>query len=199
MRDYFWNASWTPIRQLLLTARCDVHEKCQEGIQHIGPGEIGMKFQIYVIFKVILMIDVSGIYYQITLRWMSVNLSNDKSTLAQVMAWCRQATSHYLSHLLTQADVTGHNELIICYIFTATQWTHGPGHKLTIYHNRSCLEYLCGQVISSHGRDDSEGLNKQSSSTFHLGHFFLSLKPLLGRILQLNLQFIYWWVGARKM
>ena len=28
---------------------------------------------------------------------MSLNLTDDKSTLVQVMAWCRQATSHYLS------------------------------------------------------------------------------------------------------
>ena len=28
---------------------------------------------------------------------MSQGLTDDKSTLVQVMAWCRQATSHYLS------------------------------------------------------------------------------------------------------
>ena len=32
------------------------------------------------------------------LSWMSLNLTGDKSTLVQVMAWCRQATSHYLKH-----------------------------------------------------------------------------------------------------
>ena len=31
------------------------------------------------------------------LRWMPWDLTDDKSTLVQVMAWCRQATSHYLS------------------------------------------------------------------------------------------------------
>ena len=31
------------------------------------------------------------------LRWMPLDLTDDKSTLVQVMAWCRQATSHYLS------------------------------------------------------------------------------------------------------
>ena len=29
-------------------------------------------------------------------RWMPWDLIDDKSTLVQVMAWCRQATSHYL-------------------------------------------------------------------------------------------------------
>ena len=33
----------------------------------------------------------------IVLRWISLDLSDDKSTLVQVMAWCRQAKSHYLS------------------------------------------------------------------------------------------------------
>ena len=38
-----------------------------------------------------------GIPYEITHRLMPHNFSHEKSTLAQVMAWCRQATSHYLS------------------------------------------------------------------------------------------------------
>ena len=48
-------------------------------------------------FQAILVIDGWGISCEITLRWMSLNLTDDKSTLVQVMAWCRQATSHYLS------------------------------------------------------------------------------------------------------
>ena len=39
-----------------------------------------------------------GISYEIALRWMPLDLTDDKPTLIQVMAWCRQATSHYLSH-----------------------------------------------------------------------------------------------------
>ena len=35
---------------------------------------------------------------EIVLRWLTQNLTNDKSTLVQVMAWCHQATSHYLNH-----------------------------------------------------------------------------------------------------
>ena len=33
----------------------------------------------------------------VNLPSMSLDLTDDKSTLVQVMAWCRQATSHYLS------------------------------------------------------------------------------------------------------
>ena len=43
-----------------------------------------------VIFKLILMIDNWGVLW-------SLDLTDDKSTLIQVMAWCRQAISHYLS------------------------------------------------------------------------------------------------------
>ena len=38
-----------------------------------------------------------GTSCEIALRWMPLDLTGDKSTLVQVMAWCPQATSHYLS------------------------------------------------------------------------------------------------------
>ena len=40
---------------------------------------------------------VADVSYEIALRWMPLDLTDDKSTLIQVMVWCRQATSHYLS------------------------------------------------------------------------------------------------------
>ena len=43
------------------------------------------------------MTDGWGISWKIGVRWMPLDLTDDKSTLVQVMAWCRQATSHYLS------------------------------------------------------------------------------------------------------
>ena len=43
------------------------------------------------------MTDDWGISCKIALRWMPLDLADNKSTLVQVMAWCRQATSHYLS------------------------------------------------------------------------------------------------------
>ena len=44
-----------------------------------------------------LVIDGWDISHEISSRWMSLDLIDDKSTLVQVMVWCRQATSHYLS------------------------------------------------------------------------------------------------------
>ena len=38
-----------------------------------------------------------GISNEIALSGTPLDLTDDKSTLVQIMAWCRQATSHYLS------------------------------------------------------------------------------------------------------
>ena len=50
-----------------------------------------------IIFKLTLVNDDWGISYEIALRRMPQGFTDDKSTLVQVMAWCHQATSHYLS------------------------------------------------------------------------------------------------------
>ena len=43
------------------------------------------------------MTDGCDISSEIALRWTSLDLSDNKSTLVQVMVWCRQASSHYLN------------------------------------------------------------------------------------------------------
>ena len=50
----------------------------------------------HIIFKQILVIHSWGIFHEIALAWMSLDVTDDQATFAQVMAWCRQATSHYL-------------------------------------------------------------------------------------------------------
>ena len=51
-----------------------------------------------MVFRFILAIDVWDISHEISSRWMmSLDLTDRKSSLVQVLAWCRQATSHYLS------------------------------------------------------------------------------------------------------
>ena len=73
----------------------------RRGIQHaivnsLAPGKFEWNFR-HVIFKQILVFDDRGICCEIALIWMSMDFTDDQSTLVQVMAWCRQATSHYLS------------------------------------------------------------------------------------------------------
>ena len=62
----------------------------------LTPGKFEQKFK-FVIFKWILMIDGWSISCEIALIWMLLDFTDDQSTLVKVMAWCRQATSHYLS------------------------------------------------------------------------------------------------------
>ena len=62
----------------------------------LAPGRSGFNLKS-AIFNLVLLISISTSSYDNKLRWMSWDLSEGKSTLVQVMAWCRQATSHYLS------------------------------------------------------------------------------------------------------
>ena len=54
---------------------------------------------------------------EITLGWLSIDLSDDKSPLVQVMAWCREATKPLLYPILTQFY-----PLPKPYGITRTQW-----------------------------------------------------------------------------
>ena len=69
---------------------------CPVWINSLTPGRFQFHFR-KVIFKLTLVNDGRGISYEIALRWMPQDLTDDESTLVQVMAWCRQASSHYLS------------------------------------------------------------------------------------------------------
>ena len=80
---------------------CPLMERMQQilwqlGFNSLAPGKFEWHF-IYVIFKQILVVDNWDISCETVLIWMSLDFTDDQSTLVQVMAWCRQATSHYLS------------------------------------------------------------------------------------------------------
>ena len=85
----------------LQTGTCLIRRNAQSNgmqvwLNSLTPGKFEWYFR-YVIFKSILVIDCSGISCEIALIWMSLDFTDDQSTLVQVMAWCHQATSHYLS------------------------------------------------------------------------------------------------------
>ena len=50
-----------------------------------------------VIFNLVLLIGIFRSSHDNAFWWMPQELTDDKSILVQVMAWCCQATSHYLS------------------------------------------------------------------------------------------------------
>ena len=64
-------------------------------INSLAPGWFKWKLR-QVIFKLISVINGWGIFCEIIPRRMWLDFTDDKSTLVQVMAWCHQATSHYL-------------------------------------------------------------------------------------------------------
>ena len=65
-------------------------------VNSLAPGRFQFNFR-WVIFQLTFVNGGWGFSHEIALRWMPLDLTDDKSTLVQVMAWCRQTTSHYLS------------------------------------------------------------------------------------------------------
>ena len=98
-------------------------------LTHWAPGDIGSNFES-VISEHMPQIYFMGIY-EIVLRWMPQDTCDHKSTMVQVMAWCRQATSHYLSQcwlrsmpIYAMASL-GYTELAEVYQLAALlQWVH---------------------------------------------------------------------------
>ena len=62
----------------------------------LTPGRFGNNFNS-VNSEYMLWIKSLGASCEIALGWITQNIFNDKSTLIRVMAWCRQATNHYLN------------------------------------------------------------------------------------------------------
>ena len=65
-------------------------------VNSLAPGRFKVNFR-WLSFKLVLVVNGWGISCETALIWMSLDHTYDNSTLVQVMAWCRQATSHYLS------------------------------------------------------------------------------------------------------
>ena len=63
---------------------------------NVAPGRPGCHFKT-AIFILVSLIGIFTSSNDDALRWIPWDLTDDKSTLFQVMAWCGQAASHYLS------------------------------------------------------------------------------------------------------
>ena len=68
-------------------------------INSLAPGRLQFNFR-WAIFMLTLVNRGWGISHEIALGWIPLDLIDDKPSLVQVMAWCRQAASHYLSQCL---------------------------------------------------------------------------------------------------
>ena len=90
--------------QLAATAGTTIPVPCHDGgkslspipnLNSLAPGRSECDSK-NVIFNLVLLIGISRSSHDNALQWMPQDLTDDKSTLVQVMAWCRQAQSHYL-------------------------------------------------------------------------------------------------------
>ena len=62
----------------------------------LGPGRSECASK-NLIFNLVLLLSIFRSSHDNALRWMPQDLTDDQSTSVQVMAWCRQAASHYLN------------------------------------------------------------------------------------------------------
>ena len=95
-------------------------------VNSLAPGRFESKFR-WSIFKLISVIYDQVIPCEIALWWLLLNLTDDKSTLVQVKAWCCQATSHHLSKCWPRS--------LLPYAVTRPQWVKLKSYGLpTTYH-----------------------------------------------------------------
>ena len=71
-----------------------------------------------ITFKLIPRIDIMSTCCEITLGDMAETLADEQATLVQVMAWCRQTTSHYVSQCWPRS--------MALYGVTKLQWVNLP-------------------------------------------------------------------------
>ena len=87
----------------------------EDDLNSLASGRFGYNSKNWI-FNLVLLIGIFRFTHDNALRLMPQDLTDDKSMLVQVMAWCRQATSHFqsqcwLSSLTPYCVTIGHNEL----------------------------------------------------------------------------------------
>ena len=101
-RDYIFEITTTSLRgqEVKITATNPrgqwVNTSGTHELNSLAPGRSWHDFK-KVIFNLVSLIGIFKSSYDNILRWMPQGLTDDNSTLVQVMAWCQQATSHYLN------------------------------------------------------------------------------------------------------
>ena len=112
-------------------------------LNSLAPGKFEGKLR-HVIFKQILVIDGWGISCEIALIWITLDFTDDQSTLVQVMAWCRLATSHYLCQCwprsLSPYGVTRPQWVNQCWLVICEVLWHSPERSLQEMLKLSCLD-----------------------------------------------------------
>ena len=109
---------------------------------------------------------------------MPLDLINDKSTLVQIMAWCRQATSHCRSQCWPR--------FLSPYGVTRPQWVNEPSHLMWWL-----ILVWCGPL----------SLLSLAKLTFHLGHGWYGIRQLavIDRAMLMNTQSPFHKMNNKKM
>ena len=140
----------------------------------LAPGRPGCHYKT-AIFNLVLLIGIFTSSKDNALRWMPWHLTDDKSTLVQVMAWCSQTTSHYLS----QCWPTGIS--MSPYGVTRPQWVNSEYFKscwlqilINIKHKQSTWN-VSDQVIHVY---ENNNLNKKIKQFFERENYIVFLLNL---------------------
>ena len=99
----------------------------QHVINSLDPGRSGCDSK-NGIFNLVLLIGIFRSSHDDALQWMPQDLTDDKSKLVQVMAWCRQARSHYLSQCWPRS--------ISPYGITRPQWVNKDKMLVQLWTNK---------------------------------------------------------------
>ena len=114
---------WVQLQQITGNeAKCELILQVWRASNFQGlPGRFGCDF-INAIFNLVLPFGIFRSSYVKALRWLPQDLTDDKSTLVQVMACCRQTTSYYMSQCwprsMSPTASLGHNGLNIAMVPT---------------------------------------------------------------------------------
>ena len=96
IRDRFKNLMITISRDILFWDVCNIGYPFETNLNSVLAGKFDYSLKL-VNFKLISMINILSIFCEIAIKSMPRYLTDHGSALVQVMTWCCQATSHYLS------------------------------------------------------------------------------------------------------
>ena len=166
-----------------------VNVLCWQELNSLAPGR-SLEFDSQnVIFNLVLLIGIFRSPRDNALRWMPHGLTNDQSTLVQVMAWCRQATSHYLNQCWPRP--------LPPYGITRPQWVKKEGNLMGQNHHVSfrripmkwtSLGFLCSPGTSI------RKLYADMSACYQLTRFSLGQKVFILIIIIINSGSMYFYI-----
>ena len=81
------------------------HQEWNQLLTSLTPVKFEWNFWL-VAFNLILVIHNWGISYEIAIRWISLDLNDDKSAMVQVMAWCRNYLSQFWPRSMSPYGIT---------------------------------------------------------------------------------------------